>query len=331
MKLSVVIPAYNAARDLPHLMEALLPQLGAEDECLVVDDGSTDETAGLSYAPAGLGQLRMLATTARSGPAAARNLGAKQAGGDVLVFLDADVVPHGDVLARIRERMEGNPQVAAMMGSYDDQPFDLTLVSRFRNLLHCYTHHTGNPEASTFWSGCGAARRNIFAEAGGFDAELYSRPSIEDIEFGMRLRAAGHRILLDPSVQVKHRKQWTLRNMVSTDILLRAIPWTRLILAARAMPGDLNLKTSQRASALAVAALPVAVVATVVFPLAAGLAIVGLLGLIVALNFGFYRFLARCGGWRLALGSLPLHCLYFSCATVGFAVAWLTRSDGEAH
>ncbi len=78
----------------------------------------------------------------------------------------------------------------------------------------------------------------------------YSRPSVEDIELGMRLRAAGHAILLDHSVQVQHLKRWDLWGMLVTDIFSRGVPWTRLLLKARAVPNDLNLKISQRVSAV---------------------------------------------------------------------------------
>ena len=71
------------------------------------------------------------------------------------------------------------------------------VVSQYRNLLHHFVHQHGNSEASTFWAGCGAIRRSVFEEMGGFDEQRFPTPSIEDIELGYRLRQAGHRILLD--------------------------------------------------------------------------------------------------------------------------------------
>ena len=56
-------------------------------------------------------------------------------------------------------------------------------------------------DATTFWAGLGAIQRTAFLEAGGFDAEQYRAPSIEDVELGLRLAAAGARIRLDPSVR----------------------------------------------------------------------------------------------------------------------------------
>ena len=114
-----------------------------------------------------------------------------------------------------------------MFGSHDDRPAAPGVVSRFRNLLHHHTHSSHPDPTSTFWAGLGAVRRQTFLDLGGFDAEAYQRPCIEDIDFGLRLSDAGGRILLDPAIQGTHHKRWTLRSMVVTDIRQRAIPWSR--------------------------------------------------------------------------------------------------------
>src|SRR5205807_8681242 len=63
---------------------------------------------------------------------------------------------------------------------------------------------------STFWAGLGAVRRDAFEAVGGFDAERYLVPSVEDIDLGARLATTGHRIELDPAVQGTHLKAWSL-------------------------------------------------------------------------------------------------------------------------
>jgi hypothetical protein len=122
--------------------------------------------------------------------------------------------------------------------------------SQFKNLFHHFVHQQGRQQAVTFWSGCGAVRRDVFLKSGGFNSDRYPRPSIEDIELGYRLTAAGHRIMVNKEVQVKHLKNWTILGMIKADIFDRAIPWTPLILQERDLPNDLNLGLSQRASAL---------------------------------------------------------------------------------
>ena len=180
--ISVVVPATNCPATLDRCLAAIRAGENAPDELIVVD-GPPD-----------------------AGPAEARNDGARRAVGDVVVFVDADVEVHSDAFARVRAAFDGDPALTAVFGSYDDAPFAPGIVSEFRNLLHHHVHHESAGEATTFWAGLGAVRRDAFLEAGGFDAEQYPVPSIEDVELGLRLAAAGARIRLDPSVRGKHLK-----------------------------------------------------------------------------------------------------------------------------
>ncbi|MCS5697773.1 glycosyltransferase [Cyanobium sp. FGCU-52] len=199
--------------------------------------------------PAWLGEapVRLLSTGERAGPGAARNLAARRARGEVLLFVDADVELHPGAVQRFRAHFQQDPSLSAVFGSYDDSPAAPGIVSRYRNLLHHHVHQCHPGPAVSFWAGCGAVRRERFLAEGGFDPR-YDRPSIEDIEFGRRLSAAGGRILLDPAVQGTHHKRWTLASMLMTDIGRRAIPWSRLLLARRdaALPPTLNLEPSAR-------------------------------------------------------------------------------------
>ena len=81
---------------------------------------------------------------------------------------------------------------------------------------------------------------------GGFN-QGFERPSIEDIELGMRITDAGYSIGSVPRIQVQHTKRWTLKKLIYTDVLLRGIPWTRLMLQRGMIPNDLNVSRSQRA------------------------------------------------------------------------------------
>ena len=241
--ISVIIPAYNAAEELRHCLHCLNTGILRPAEIIVVDDGSTDDTAQVA-ADAG---AKVLSTGGRRGPAYARNLGVKDASSSIVFFVDADVCVHHDTVSRVAARFAANPELDALIGSYDDAPACPDLLSQYRNLMHCYTHQVAARKASTFWSGCGAVKRDLFLAAGGFDAS-YRKPAIEDIELGYRMAASGAHIELDPAIQCKHLKRWTLPNIVRTDVMQRAIPWTLLILRAGRMPNDLNLKWHQRAS-----------------------------------------------------------------------------------
>ena len=328
IRLSIVVPAYNASRDLPECLAALRADAPADAELLVVDDASPDDTAAVAKA-AGATVLRL---ARNGGPGAARNEGVGQAAGDLILFVDADVVVAPGAITRLTRAFADDPGLAALFGSYDDRPRAPGVVSRYRNLLHHFVHHEGRAEASTFWAGLGAVRRAIFLDVGGFDAARFPRPSIEDIELGYRLRRAGHRIRLDPTVQGTHLKRWTLLSMIQVDVTRRALPWARLILETANAPADLNLRASQRLSA-GLAGL--AVLGLAVAPLAPapglGVAVAALAG-VALLNRRFYALLWRRGGIPLLAAGFPLHVLFFlySAASVAF-VALEARLRGRGR
>jgi glycosyltransferase involved in cell wall biosynthesis len=305
--LSVIVPCHNAAGDLPTFLAHIAASRFSDFECLLIDDGSA-EHPGAIVDKATL-PVRVFRNSARLGPAAARNLGAHQATGEILVFLDADVCVHTGTLGQIAVRFRQDPDLGAVFGSYDDSPTVRALISQFRNLLHCYTHQASPRKVHTFWAGCGGIRRQIFLDHGGF-SERYRHPSIEDIEFGSRLSAAGVAIELDREIQVRHRKTWTLGSMCRTDILRRGIPWTRLVLEQRKMPSQLSLRHGQRFSVLltwaALAALP-GIAGHKLFSIVLVLSLVTVL----FLNRDFYRFLARRRGWLFTAAAYGLHLLYF--------------------
>jgi hypothetical protein len=109
-------------------------------------------------------------------------------------------------------------------------------------------HQTNPADACTFWSGCGAVRREIFLEIGGFNT-AYERPAIEDIELGGRLYRAGYSIKLNRNIQVQHLKSLSVAQLVRSDICDRAIPWTRLLMENGGnIPQTLNLALRHRGS-----------------------------------------------------------------------------------
>jgi glycosyltransferase involved in cell wall biosynthesis len=318
MHLSVIIPVYNNPQDLRECLSALIASSCPGSEIIVVDDASTDDTPSVA---AQMG-VRVLRLAKNSGPAAARNYGARHALGDILFFVDADVVVAPGAVSRVLAVFTEHQDVAAVFGSYDAQPQAKGVVSRYRNLLHHFVHQNGNPEASTFWAGCGAIRRSVFQELGGFDAQRFPRPSIEDIELGYRLRQAGHRILLDRALQGTHLKRWTLGSVICTDTFYRAIPWSRLILERKQAPDDLNLKGGQRLSValvgLACLSLPLLLLRFELIFLPA-LCLVG----VTVLNRQLFSFLSRQHGLYFASRCIPLHLLHYLCSGLSYLSIWI--------
>ncbi len=310
---SVVIPAHRADEGLRACLASVFACRPGPGEVLVVVDG---DAPGCTTLASGAG-ARVFATAGGEGPAIARNRGAREAAGVVVLFLDADVVVPADLVDRVARAFDEDARLDGVFGSYDDAPAGPGVVSVFRNLLHHHVHQTSRPEASSFWSGCGAVRSSVFRESGGFD-ERYRRPSVEDIELGSRLVRSGRRIRLDRSLQVKHLKRWSLAGMAVTDVRDRALPWTELILRERRLPRDLNLRPGHRLSTVAALALVAGLAVLPVSPYPGLLIAAGSLLALLAANLPFYRRLVRLRGPAFLVAAIPLHWLHYLCGALGF-------------
>jgi len=301
--LSVVIPATNNPPTLQRALAAVRASTSPPEELLVIEQPEA------------------------AGPAEARNAGAALARSDVLVFIDADVEVSADALERIRTAFEHDDELAAVFGSYDDDPAGDGIVSDFRNLLHHHVHQENAGSASTFWAGLGAIRREAFSRAGGFDAERFPLPSVEDIELGLRLVRDGEKVVLDPAIQGKHLKAWTIATMVQTDLWRRGVPWLQLMLEEGSSSTALNLGWRHRLSAGA----SVGLVATLGLrkPKLAGT----LLVLAAALDAPFYLLLYRKRGVKLLVAGIPLHVIHrlTSVAAVPLALAEHARARTRAR
>ena len=313
-RISVVVAARNAAATLARCLEAVIAQAGDAIEVIVVDDCSTDDTRAItSRYP-----VRLVELPQHSGVAAARNRGADAAGGEVLFFLDADVVLAPGGMRRVMATMS-NPEVGALIGSYDANPDDQSIVSQFKNLAHHYFHQHSRREATTFWGACGAVRRECFLAVGGFDQKRYKLPSIEDVELGSRLLERGVRIVLDPELQVKHLKKWTLSSLIATDVMRRAIPWTLLWMERRRLQSDLNFSYAQRIAALVSVGLVLSIILALVYPYFWFVA-VALMIVAYVINRGLFGLLLAKGGLRLAIAGFFLQQLYYLYSLFGLAV-----------
>lgn len=326
--LSVVVPCYDADRDLDLCLAALRADGGPGLEIVVVDDASP---RGDPNGVATRHGARCIRLDANAGPGIARNVGVANAGGATILFVDADVCVQRGTLERVREALAADPRIGACFGSYDEAPSDPRFLSQFRNLYHRWVHQHANPEATTFWTGCGAVRRDAFVAVGGFSRAL-SRLGMEDIELGYRLRDAGWRIRLVKNLTGTHLKAWTLAKMVRTDIFHRGVPWLLLLLARRGSSvrerRDLNLDTASRLATVAGAVLPAGLIAGMFWPPALLLALTAGAAIVV-LRWGFLRYVRRLRGIGFAALSVPALWLLFACAAAAVPLALARAAAGQ--
>src|SRR5690348_2585807 len=184
---SVVIPAYNAARTIPATVRTVLDQTVADLEVIVVNDGSTDTTADVARSLDD-GRVRVLSQE-NSGHAAARNAGLGAAFGQYVAFLDADDLWLPHKLERQLEVLKAHPDVRALSSSaviVDDllRPLFVASSPDGRNELLDVLCFRG---LAAFMDTL-IAERALIERIGGFDPSLII---LQDWELAIRLARAG--------------------------------------------------------------------------------------------------------------------------------------------
>jgi rSAM/selenodomain-associated transferase 2 len=200
--ISVVMPAYNEEKALPHTLNELFRQ-GGDYEVIVVDGGSSDRTLALldefSFSEYTLPRtphpLRR-SLTAPKGRASQMNAGAKEATGDWLLFLHADTVLPNGALAQLN-MMEADQTIQAggFMHQFSGDDWRLKLIS-FLDNFRCIRSRIIYGDQALF------VRRALFERLGGFP----NRPILEDVAFCERLIAVTTPLLLSSPVVTDARK-----------------------------------------------------------------------------------------------------------------------------
>ena len=243
MEFSVIVPAYNAETNLPILLDSLLNQTHNDFEIIIIDDGSEDKTHQIvrSY------HCNLIQLLENHGPAYCRNLGAQNARGDILAFIDSDCRADHMWLENIAKHFSQNDE-EAIMGK-------LTLLpsSFLGNSISALGFPAGGDIGfDRIWkvdqegytdslSSCNCAiKKNVFWDVGGFD-ETFPYPGGEDSLLAYNLRESQHRIKYCPDVLVCHQARdslddffrWHFRRGISSYIFSRKISSKKDFLALR--------------------------------------------------------------------------------------------------
>jgi glycosyltransferase involved in cell wall biosynthesis len=218
MDFSIVIPAYQAAAVLPQCLNALHRQSidRSRYEIIVVDDGSTDNTADVAertlhnQAPAHMLCAAQVIRALHGGPAQARNLGAQAAQGRLLLFTDADCEPVPDWIEQISSVFV-DPSISGAKGTYRTR--QTSLMARFvqQEYQERYDRLQRLAPIDFVDTYSAAYRRDVFIDQGGFDAVGLPTAAVEDQEFSFRLTASGHRLVFVPEAVVYHQHNASLR------------------------------------------------------------------------------------------------------------------------
>jgi glycosyltransferase involved in cell wall biosynthesis len=324
---SVVIPVYNAAPTLKECLTRLGQSSIANFEVIVVDDGSTDQSNDiLAKFP-----VRVLLSSERIGPAAARNLGAQAATAEFLFFIDSDVMVRPETLALLldafnRTGVDGLCGVQAVEMRHRD------LVSQYKNQWMRWTYLRQAGDIPLFYTTSAAIRRDVFLRVGGFDVG-YTRPNVEDTAFGQKLKRLGIRVQVHPELEVEHVKHYSLWRLLQVDFM-RAISLTRLKLRHPKELWDNN--SSVPTSFIASVPLSGLAVLGLLLGHGAGSPLLTFLGVLasaslVGLNAGFLDALARSQGRARALAAVPILWLELLVVGAGVTAGLLTFLLGRRY
>lgn len=313
---SIIVPFHNAADTLFRTLESIYQSTYTRYEIITIDDRSTDSSSDQVAEQPGI----HLAMIHRSGAASARNEGVRASSGDILFFVDADVTVLPDTIGEVVATLDNNPDTAACFGEYTPLPFGNNFATVYKNLVHHFTHQTARSNATTFWCGCGAIRREAFEQVGGFD-DSFVAASVEDIDLGYRLSAAGMNILLNKRLQVTHGKRYTLTSLIRSDLFHRAIPWTKLMASRNIFTADLNLKWTNIVSGLMLFFVPPLIVAC-------GItfgwqriwwAVLAVVAVYLSLNAKIFRFVIQQKGLLFFLAFFLMYTVTYIYSCIGFA------------
>lgn len=201
-QISIVIPTYNRLSQLKQVLAGFEAQTWdmSEVEIIVVSDGSTDGTDSFLLEPESTLNL-VAGQQQNAGPAAARNLGVTLASGELIIFVDDDVVPGPNLIAEHVKSHDKEGEKCVVLGPMlSPEDFRMSSWVHWEQMM-LYKQYADmeagrwEPTARQFYTGNASLNRQHFIEAGGFDVSFRRA---EDVELAYRLADNGLRFAFNP-------------------------------------------------------------------------------------------------------------------------------------
>lgn len=280
---SVVIPNYNYGRTLRLCLPAVQRQTYPNLEIIVVDDGSTDDSVAVAESFG----VRVVHTGGRKGVSTGRNIGAAEAAGQILFFLDSDVELAPDAVEQAVAALEADPGIGALCGVEDAEPLIRdSLVEEYRTLQYHYWEISAQGVITYLCPAMLAMPAAVYREIGPFNARLRHT---EEIDYGRRV-SERYQVVLTGAVHGRHDHDANLR------LLLRKLfhrGRMRVPLYAHTRKFDRGYEKAQRVYGAGLAGLALLTVPTVLAGPWLLLLPATLFAASVACDAGMYAFVLR--------------------------------------
>ena len=241
MKISIAIPTYNAQDSLAECLNAIRASTFKDLEVIVVDDCSTDNSREIASAY----HVKLITNDDEKNRSAARarNMGIQEATGDIILFLDSDVIIPKDLLQNVHDILRDRPDISAVQGVYQAKPYYQDIFSRYKHYIFSFRGHKDDRSfVSYIHTACAAGRKEVFKKYK-FNENLNRR---EDIDYGLRMSKDGHLIYVDSDIAVNHKKKFTLKSFTRYQIrTARGMISQRLILKDNSVIEELRSKENR--------------------------------------------------------------------------------------
>lgn len=304
---SVVIPNFNQEKTLADCLAAVYAQTVQPVDVVVADDCSSDRSREIARNF----PCTLVALPTNRGAAAARNAGVATSTGDIIFFIDSDIVLSPDAVRNAVAILADDPRCALVQGIYDKVPlYGHGPVETYKTLHEYYWRSRSAGVVAMTLFALAAMPRAVFDEVGGFDESVRE---IEDVVFGTRL-PTGYRVRLTDSVVGRHDDVKRLLPLLRSQVR-RA----RMLTAKVGGGGRARVRAFSPTGLVAALAAVVAVPVAVVTPWALLVPVLSLLTLVVA-ERGLLRFVRREKGVLFAARFAALHLLVYAATVVGAAV-----------
>ncbi|HJP58874.1 MAG TPA: glycosyltransferase [Gemmatimonadaceae bacterium] len=326
LHLSIVVPVRNASSTLAAALTAIRASELERDryELIVVDDASSDSSATIA---ARYADVVVRLNGRYSGPAYARNRGAELAKGDIVAFVDADVVVEPDTISRMISRLCAEPEIAGVSATHDDRDGDSNFVSEYWNLVLRFGEVRYAHGQAHFTSGCSAVRRHALTAAGMYDEWRFSTRGLGGLELGRRLHERGSMLVLDPTVKVRHLTRWTIRSICKevwrrSSTLARSLGYQR----TRAnVPSEVVFTLSRALTPIA-AVTAILIFAGAFLPrLSISSEVAVAVTALLLTNSSMHAFFARSRGFAFAAAAAPIHICAQVVSAAALCTGWILR------
>ena len=228
--ISLIIPCYNCEKTIVNCIESAFKGRVVPQEIILVDDMSTDNTLqSLKKLKKKYKKIIIINTKVNSGPATARNVGAKKAKSNFLFFVDSDVELDKDTIKIFKENCA---KYDAIVGIYKENPLNNNISSFYKCVFYFYLFN--NKEVASydqFSASCSGISTKVFFDLGGYDEWFKPGCDLENEEFGHRIVKNNYKMVLMPKIQVAHHFPHFFKMMKT--FYFRTSLWMEMFLVRR--------------------------------------------------------------------------------------------------